>query len=271
MKSTIVTGLFDIGREKIDGRSLNQYYDWFKRTLQLQCSMLIYSESNHVQFILDNRPKNLETKIVVQELSGLPYYHLKNKMDDILMSVDYQKKIVDPSRIECKTSLYSIIQYSKFPWVFNAVKENYFDSEYFFWLDAGISRFITDLSLSKLKFPGEKFMNLIKKHPGKTLIQTYNRPYKDLSAKRKHLSHDYFYENRSYVTGSIFGVDTLAIERLTKRVDSVLISNMLEKNILNNEQIALGYLLKVYNKDFLIFENDNRIHRAHELLYQCFQ
>jgi hypothetical protein len=271
MKSTIVTALFDIGRAKIDGRSINQYYEWFKQTLQIQCPMQIYSESKHTKFILDNRPKHLETKIVIQELSELPYFHLKNKIDEILVSVDYKKKIADPSRIECKNSLYSIIQFSKFSWVFNAAQENYFGSDYFFWLDAGISRFIADLNISYAKFPGAKITSLIKKHPEKTLIQTFRRPYRDLSAKRRKIPHDYLYDNRSYVLGGIFGSDSSAIDTLTKRVDSLLEHDMINRNIINNEQIALGYLLKLHSKDFLVFENNNRIHRNSELLYRCFE
>jgi len=271
MKSTIVTALFDIGRAKFDGRSINQYYEWFKKTLQIHCPIQIYTESKHLKFILDSRPKHLETKIVIQELSELPYFHLKNSIDKILVDADYQKRIADPSRIECKNSLYSIIQFSKFSWVFDAAEENYFGSDYFFWLDAGISRLIPDLNISDAIFPSAKITRLIKKHPEKTLIQTYRRPYRDLSARRKIMSPDYFYDNRSYVWGGIFGSDFPAIEKLTKRVDSLLVHEMIERNVINNEQIALGYLLKIHSKDFLVFENNNRIHRSPELFYQCFE
>lgn len=271
MKSTVVTALFDIGRATIDGRSINHYYAWFKRTLQIQCPMQIYSESKHVKFILDNRPKHLETKIVTQELSELPYFHLKNSIDEILVSVNYQKRIADPSRIECKSSLYSIIQFSKFSWVLNAAKENCFGSDYFFWLDAGISRFLNDLDIASAKFPSAKITGLIKKHPAKTLIQTFRRPYQDLSAKGKMLPHDYLYDNRSFVWGGMFGSDSSAIDKLTKRIDSLLIHDMINRNIINNEQIALGYLLKIHNKDFLVFENNSWIHRNFELLHRCFE
>ena len=84
MKATIVTALYDIGREKIDGRGMEQYYMWFEKTLHIQCPMVIFCEQKHVKFIKDNRPKNLQTKIVVQELEEIPYYYLKPRMDQIL-------------------------------------------------------------------------------------------------------------------------------------------------------------------------------------------
>lgn len=270
MNATVVTALYDIGREKIDGRGMNQYYDWFKKTLLLQCPMVIYCESSHIDFIQKNRPSNLQTKIVVQELVDIPYYHLKNKMDEVLLNEDYQKKVSDPNRIECKTSLYSIIQYSKFPWVLSAARENYFNSDYFFWLDAGASRFIPDLDISSLRFPGENFMNQVKMYPGKILYQMYLFPYTDLSLKSEDITHDYLYDNRSYVWGGMFGVDASSIEKLASLIDIVLKQEMLEKNLLNNEQIAIGFLLKDHKDKFLILKNDSRIHRNFELIYQSF-
>lgn len=270
MSATIVTALYDIGREKIDGRDMKQYYDWFSKTLKFQCPMVIYCERSHVDFIHKHRPVQLPTKIIEQELHEIPYYFLKEKMDAVLADENYKSKVADPNRIECKTSLYSIIQYSKFPWVQRAAKENHFDSDYFFWLDAGASRFIPDLEVSSLQFPGQNFINQVKMHPGKILYQMYVFPYTDLSMRNEHLPHDYLYDNRSYVWGGMFGVDRIAIEKLTKLTDDVLIKEMLEKNLLNNEQIAVGFLLKKHKDEFIILQNDNRVHRGFELIYQAF-
>ena len=41
---TIVTAFFDINREKNgDGRKLNDYLEWIKTTLQLNCNLFIRS------------------------------------------------------------------------------------------------------------------------------------------------------------------------------------------------------------------------------------
>lgn len=270
MSTTIVTALYDIGREKIDGRGMHQYYDWFAKTLQIQCPMVIYCEKSHVGFIQKHRPVHLQTKIIEQELQEIPYYFLKEKMDAVLTDPVYLSKVADSSRIECKTSLYSIIQYSKFPWVLQAAKENYFGSDYFMWLDAGASRFIPDIDVSLSRFPGENFMNQLKLHPGKTLYQMYIFPYTDLSMRNEPLPHDYLYDNRSYVWGGMFVSDCAAIQKLSKLVEDVLIKEMLEKNLLNNEQIAVGFLLKQYKNEFVVLQNDLRSHRNFELMYQAF-
>ena len=122
---------FDIGRKDLDGRGMEQYYEWFADTLKLSCPMVIYCEESSNSFIEKHRPADRETKIINQKLEEIPYYCLKDRIDKLLVEDDYQKRIKDPGRIECKTSLYSIIQYSKFPWVERAAVENHFDSDYF--------------------------------------------------------------------------------------------------------------------------------------------
>jgi hypothetical protein len=43
-KVTFVTSLYDISREKYDGRSYTQYQEWFKRTLTIPVNMVIYTD-----------------------------------------------------------------------------------------------------------------------------------------------------------------------------------------------------------------------------------
>ncbi|NCX06230.1 MAG: hypothetical protein EBW68_10700, partial [Actinobacteria bacterium] len=42
----------DIGRENLgDGRSMEQYLEWFKETLRLKVHMIIYTEEKFKKFI----------------------------------------------------------------------------------------------------------------------------------------------------------------------------------------------------------------------------
>ena len=266
--TTIVTALYDIGREKIDGRGIEQYLQWFKKTLQLNCPMVIYCENENVDFIKKHRSSKLKTEIIVQQLDNIPYFYLKEKMDEILKDPDYISKIKDPNRIECQTSLYSIIQYSKFAWVKDVSEKNYFNSDYFLWMDAGLSRFMPSFDINQ-KFPGNNFLSRVKEIPSKPLFQIYMLPYSDLY-NAKDLTTEYFYDNRSYVMGGMFGSDKNAINWLKEKVEFVLTEEMLSQNKFNNEQIAIGYLLKKYPNEFLVLRNNNQVHRNFELIYQSF-
>jgi hypothetical protein len=58
----------------------------------------------------------------MQDVEEIPYYHLKDQIQEILDSGDYKSKMADPGRIECKHAMYSVIQYSKFQWIKQAIQ-----------------------------------------------------------------------------------------------------------------------------------------------------
>ena len=150
---TIVTAFFDIGREHNgDGRKLTDYLDWIKKTLQLNCNLFIVTEKKFVDFMKDNRPSKYKTYIKEDILENASYYKYLPRMKEILNSEDYKTRIAYPNRVECTLPEYNVIQYSKFGWLADAIKENPFDSDYFFWADAGISRFFLDININ-IQYP----------------------------------------------------------------------------------------------------------------------
>ena len=159
---TFVSALFNIDR--VDGRSWDQYLKWFDKTLQLRVPMVLFITED-VQELIDKRrgvlgDKNVEflpTQTYYQTKDDIPYYHLSDQMQSILDSDDYKNKISDSDRIECKQSMYSVIQYSKFPWLKQAAELNPHNSDFFFWLDAGGSRFFNNFDLTE-NYPGESAM-----------------------------------------------------------------------------------------------------------------
>ena len=74
------------------------------------------------------------------------------------------------------------------------------------------------------------------------------------------LSLDYLWDNRSYVLGSMFGGHKNALPKLCDMVEDVLTDEMIAKGNVNNEQIALGYLVKEYPDDFAIYSRTNGKH-----------
>ena len=115
-------------------------------------------------------------------------------------------------------------------------------------------------------YPGENAKTQLELVDDKVLIQVFESFYPDLF-NAKTLSEDYLLDNRSFVMGGMFGVGAAKIKELCSKVDEVL-QLMLSKNIVNNEQIALGYLYKKYPDMFVEFINDARIHRSYELIVE---
>lgn len=260
--ATIVTGLFDIQREHMDGREWQSYLNWFATTLSINAPMVVFVEEKIKDFVSEKR-SNKPTKIIVQNLEDLEFYKHKQKMDEIINSSDYKQKIKDSNRIECNHSLYSIIQYSKFSWMKQASEKNYFDDCYFFWMDAGLSRFFGNLDITK-RYPSSETENTLLKYPNTVLVQTFMSFYPDLF-NAKELTEEYLLDNRSYVMGGMFGGDKEGINTLKKHVNKVF-KSMLKKNIVNNEQIVLGYLYKKHPELFQTFINNAVIHRSYEMI-----
>ena len=107
-KVTVVSALFDI--ERVDGRPWEEYLKWFDVFLKLKVPMVLYVSEDVAEFLVDKR-NDIPTAVCVQTVDQIPYYHLKDEIQGILDSDEYQENISDPDRIECKQAMYSVIQY----------------------------------------------------------------------------------------------------------------------------------------------------------------
>lgn len=249
MNCTVITALYDIGREKNgDGRTINQYLNWFSKTLLLNVPMVVYTEEKFKNFILNQKQKNL--KIIVKPLNEIPYYKYNNKIFKIINNNEYKIKIKNPDRIECNLSLYNVIQYSKFDWIIEAINDNHFKSEYYFWMDAGCSRFFQDVDISE-KWP--KNYSLLEKN--KFLIQgnvnTINYKINNIE--------DYIWDSNCILVGTLFGGTKHICENIAKTIKNNF-EYFLNKNIVNNEQILLGYIFKKNPKLFNVYVELNNHH-----------
>ena len=256
-KPTFVSALFNIDR--VDGRKWDQYLKWFEETLKLQVPMVLFIEKELQDFI-DEKRGDLPTQTIYQTVEDIPYYNLKDKIQGILDSDEYKEKMSDTDRIECKQAMYSVIQYSKFPWLQQAIELNPHKSDIFFWLDAGGSRFFNNFDLTE-PYPGTAAMESLEEMGESFLIQMNCEYYRDLY-EAKELDESYLYDNRSYVLGSMFGGHKNSVPKICDMVDNIFQQEMIAKGNVNNEQIALGYLIKKYPDEFATYERTNGKHLA---------
>ena len=254
-KVTFVSALFNIDR--VDGRKWDEYLKWFDITLKLKVPMVLFVTEDLVEFVRERRADD-QTELIIQSIEEIPYYYLKDTIQKILDSDQYKEDISDPERIECKQAMYSVIQYSKFPWLTRASEVNPFGSDYFFWLDAGASRFFEGYDLSQ-EYPSKEALKSLEGMGESFLVQMNTEYYKDL-ANAETLDLDYLYDNRSYVLGSMFGGHKNSLSKVGEMIDNILRNDMIANKTVNNEQIALGYLIKKYSDEFAIYERTNGKH-----------
>lgn len=266
MSLTLVTALYDINRKSLgDGRSFDEYLTWFAETLKVKSPMVIFVEDSLKEFVQKHR-KNLPTKIITQSLKEVPYYHLNDKIQTILDDKNFKEKINSPSRIECKMSLYNVIIFSKFAWVKKVIEENPFNSEYFMWMDAGLSRFFEPHGVNiNLSYPSETAITTLLENKDNVLIQATMNFYPDL-VNSKVCDESYFFDSRSWVMAGLWGGGSKILSKFCNMVDSVFQDKMIKNNIINNEQIVMAYLYKNNEDMFVVFENYSHLHRQYEII-----
>ena len=247
---TFVTALFDIGRDKKgDGRTILEYLIWFKKTLQLNCNLFIVTEEKFIKFINRHRPKNYKTYIKNDILQNAYYYKYREQIKNIIESEQYKNKIRYPNRVECKIPEYNIIQYSKFGWLNDCIEINPFNSDYFFWIDAGISRFFYNVNL-KNTYPSSNGLQIILNSDKKFIIQQRH----DL--QQFNIDKNFIWGADNLLKGGMFGGHKNIIKILSIILEKIFVKEMLEKNNVNNEQLALALLWKKYSNLFYIIKDD---------------
>lgn len=252
--TTLITALYDIKRKSVDSsasslKSLDDYYIWFKKTLQINAPMVIYTEEISKSFILEHRPSEYQTKIIIQDLQNIPYYKYYLYIKTILESSDYKSKIKDPCRIECILPEYNIIQYSKFEWLKETSQNNYFNTSYFLWIDAGISRFFPPMYEPKNIFPQNNGLDLLQNN--KFVIQGRNIIYQINNIS----DTDFIWNSVNLLIGTMFGGTKEIIQIISQKINDFFENIMLKNNNINNEQLALALVWKHKPHLFTIFYN----------------
>ena len=142
-KPTIVTALYDIGRDNWDKftQSYGGYIHWMERTLSLDSNMVIYTQSKFYEEIKSYRmkydPKLEKTIFVIQELDQLACYKMYNQRLEELMFSDEFKTKAHFDVPEMTKPLYNIIMFNKVFWLKNCVDSKFFDNDMVIWADAG--------------------------------------------------------------------------------------------------------------------------------------
>jgi predicted O-methyltransferase YrrM len=139
---TIVTGLWNIGR---NGRDFEEHYlPNFERFLQIDAPMVVFIPSSLKKFVEDRR-SSVNTKIAVYELEDVKrlYGPFWEKTQEIRTNPNWYNLTGEQgwlkSSPQASLEWYNPIVQSKMFMLHDASVWNPFNTEYFYWLDAGIT------------------------------------------------------------------------------------------------------------------------------------
>jgi hypothetical protein len=156
---TLVTGLWDIGRGDLQegwSRSFQHYLDKFQQLLQVDVNMIIFGDEELENFVSNNR-RNENTQFVRRDLSWFKNNDFYNKIQKIRTNPDWYNQVgwlTDST--QAKLEMYNPLVMSKVYLLHDAKILDKFDSEYMFWIDAGLTNtihpgyFTSDKVLDKL-------------------------------------------------------------------------------------------------------------------------
>jgi hypothetical protein len=168
-------------------------------------------------------------------------------MKSISESDEYKKRIAYPDRVECVLPEYNIIQYSKFHFLKLAFEINPFQSDNFFWLDAGASRFFDNMDISK-SFPSETGIQIINQSKDKFICQC--RADMDYYL----FDDEFLWKADNMIYGGMFGGTKKVIDFIFFHLDGVFLNIMLKQGNMNNEQLALTIIFLNFPDSFSIYK-----------------
>lgn len=249
-KVTAVTALFDINREKNgDGRSIDYYLSLLNKTLQLNVSFVIFCEEKLFSKVSSMTRKNPETKIITMNPSDIEYFKYIKTVEKITKSDDYLSKIMGRNRLEVKLPAYNLLIMNKMNFMNIAAENNYFDSNFFIWVDAGSSRFFGNHDIQKnIKWPVYDKLDY-----NKFNIQIKKTLFSENDIDK------IMYHNDHFTTATIFGGNPETIKRFMSLIRKNF-DYMINKNCINNEQITLAMIYKQQPKLFNVYINKTNNH-----------
>ena len=151
---TIVTGLWNINRT---GRDFSEYIENFKKFLNIPANMFIYLPKELEYLVWENRQRNkTNTHVRIFELSDIKnnlYAPFWDKTQEIRTSPEWYNKTGEQGWLknspQATLEYYNPIVQSKMFMLHDAKIMNVFDTDYFLWLDAGITNTVYDKYLTE--------------------------------------------------------------------------------------------------------------------------
>jgi hypothetical protein len=140
---TLVTGLFDIGRGDLKSgfsRSFDHYKECFSKLLKLkQYNMVIFCEKELEPFIWQFRDAT-NTRIIHKSINDLKKFPFFEQVQNIRKKPEWINRagwIRDST--QATLELYNPVVMSKQFFLNDAAILNYFGTDYFYWIDAGLA------------------------------------------------------------------------------------------------------------------------------------
>jgi len=220
----VYTGLFDIGREQIDGRKFEEYQKWLVKTISIFPGIYVFHDGN-----LDDLSR-LNCNLIKIKFSDLKIFSKYQLVANLLKTFMPES----PSDITFKTPLYSLVQYSKFELANQLRAVTKFDSV--LWVDAGISRFINSIDNNLLDSNLNKLISKGKVAAFEIDLRR-NLDFKSMSIKNAKVG-----TCRRVISGTSFWMHDSIIDKMNDLIYAKF-DEWFNLGVWDNEQVLIRILL----------------------------
>jgi hypothetical protein len=159
---TLVTGLWNIGRENLEegwSRSFSHYLEKFEQLLKVEENLIIFGEKELEEFVWERREQS-NTQFILRDKS----WFIKNEFYDKIQKIRTNPEWYNQSgwlkeSTQGRLEIYNPLVMSKMFLLNDARIFDKFDSQFLFWIDAGLTN-----TVHPGYFTYDKVLNNLSKH-----------------------------------------------------------------------------------------------------------
>jgi hypothetical protein len=234
----VVTGFFEIGREDFDGRNSQFYLNELQKLLNAYPNAFVYHNFLDLSFQLKFPKANFN----YIELSSLPLFKYYSEITAAIGKIGKDSPTKD---LVHRIPEYGIVINSKLYLLNKASLET--QSEFMIWIDAGISRFLTEDELEQW------CINLPRLNPSvdgifQIDIQNWLRQFKLEFPPSKWIK---FNSSTRVISGGAFVLRRVMSNSFSEEFDAILMER-LSRGFWDTEQMFYFYLLKKFKIKYAI-------------------
>jgi len=164
-KITLVTGIWDIGREELTegwSRPYQHYLDKFEQLLKCDENMIIFGDEELQKFVFERRSHD-NTQFILRPMSWFRESEFFSKVQKIRTDENWQNLSGWlKESTQCRLENYNPLVMSKVFLLHDAKIMDKFDSEYMFWIDGGLTN-----TVHQGYFTHDKVLNNLSKYISK--------------------------------------------------------------------------------------------------------
>jgi hypothetical protein len=139
---TLVTGLWNIGRDNLEegwSRSFSHYLEKFEQLLKVEENLIIFGEKELEEFVWERRSQN-NTQFILRDKNWFIENDFYDKIQKIRTNPDwYNQSGWLKESTQGRLEMYNPLVMSKMFLLNDARIMDRFDSEFLFWIDAGLT------------------------------------------------------------------------------------------------------------------------------------